>query len=378
MKPVLPHLPRPDTDALAHSRRVMEHVRQLIARHGDWLSLYDYINAVLFAPTLGYYVSGTRKLSGDIDGSDFVTAPELTPLFARVWAKPIADALAKSHVPCVLELGAGSGAFAAELLKTWMSRHVDIERYAILERSADLRVRQQEYIRHHIPEMAERVIWLDHLPNTIDGVVFMNEVLDAIPPHVVSRRNGVWLEQGVVFEHDRLAIEAKPLTESILLQAAQKRFPPDGDYTAEINLDAEALIETLARALVAAKGHHTLWVVDYGFERGAHLPEHYADGTLRAYYRHHLLDDIFYLPGLIDITAHIDFVSILEAAQRGELVLANFQTQREWLLSHGLLDELQRCGAPNTPEAVQTLIAPDAMGNIFKTLELESKDAVLK
>ncbi len=362
-----------------HSRQVCAYVEGLLAAKQNWISLHDYIDAVLYAPGLGYYTSGAKKMSGSVDGSDFVTAPELTPLFARIWSKPIAEALAKASQANILELGAGSGAFAAELLTAFAQNNIAFSSYAILERSADLRARQRQLLHQRVPQFFDRIVWLDHLPEVIDGVVFMNEVLDALPPHVVFRRDGQWFEQGVMRDDGtrRLVYMAKPLSDEKLCAVARSRFPEYGDYQAEINLDAETLVETLSRALSQKGGGNTLFICDYGFERNQTLPERYAHGTLRAYYRHHLLDDFFVYPGLADITAHIDFVAMLEAAQRGRMSLASFQTQRDWLLSHGILDALcheehRQQGCLSVTKAVHTLITPEAMGDIFKVLVLSS------
>jgi Uncharacterized conserved protein len=378
MKPMAT-LPQPSADALAHSQRVRAYVEQKLGQQQGWISLHDYIEAVLYAPGLGYYTSGAKKLSNDTDGSDFVTAPELSPLFARTWSVPIADALTKSKQANILELGAGSGTFAAELLTTFAKNDIAFSTYSILERSADLRERQHNLLQQRAPQFLDRIIWLNSLPESFDGVVFMNEVLDALPPHVVLRQNGEWFEQGVTQnDAQQLALMAKPLHDDSLRAIAEKRFPVSGDYQAEINLGAEALVETLSRMLAASGSNNTLFICDYGFERDQTLPEQYAHGTLRVYYRHHLLDDVLIYPGLADITAHIDFVAILEAAQRGGMVLMDFQPQRDWLIEHGVLDLLQEEKMASTAylmdtKTVHTMITSEAMGEIFKTLVLMSK-----
>ncbi|MDR2710103.1 MAG: SAM-dependent methyltransferase, partial [Burkholderiales bacterium] len=204
-------LPEPDAAARAHSEKVAAHVRELIDAGGGWLSLHDYIQAVLYAPALGYYMAGTQKFG---DGGDFVTAPELTPLYAQTWATPISAAMQRG-APSILELGGGSGIFAARLLRQLHAMKCLPERYAILELSPSLRERQLQTLRSAVPDLLSRVEWLDHLPQSFQGVVFMNEVLDAIPPRVVERADGMWREQGVMFDGDRFIAASRPLNDPV-------------------------------------------------------------------------------------------------------------------------------------------------------------------
>ncbi|MDR0247308.1 MAG: SAM-dependent methyltransferase, partial [Burkholderiales bacterium] len=181
-----------------------------------------------------------------------------------------------------------------------------------------------------------------------------------------------WVEYGVRADGNRFMTSLKPLSDSELLTLASSRFPAQGDYVAELNIAGEALLETLGQRLTRGS---TLFVNDYGFEREGALPAQYAQGTLRAYYRHRLLNDPLLWPGLLDITYHVDFVAIAEAAQRGGLALVSFQTQGEFLQKHGILNNLVRSGRPeeaaylSSAQAVRTLIDPEAMGGIFKVAE---------
>ena len=365
-------LPEPDEVARAHSQKVATHVRGLLDANGGWLSLHDYMQAVLYAPGLGYYMAGAQKFG---DGGDFVTAPELSPLYAQTWATPINEAMQRS-APTLLELGGGSGAFAAQLLRQLQVMNALPERYEILELSPTLRARQRQTLSDECPDLLSRVAWRDGLPEAFAGVVFMNEVLDAIPPRVIACAEGKWYEYGVRFDGERFVAAMQALTDPALLALAAARFPEHGDYMAEINVAGEALIETLGKSLTTGS---TLFANDYGFERGEVLPAHYARGTLRAYYRHRVLDDPLLWPGLLDITYHVDFVAMAEAAQRGGLTLASFQTQGEFLQQHGILDALAHGAEYNNAtdeaaylsaaKAVRALIDPDAMGGIFKVAE---------
>ncbi|MDR2172790.1 MAG: SAM-dependent methyltransferase [Burkholderiales bacterium] len=403
-------LPEPDIAAHAHSEKVAAYVRRLLDVGGGWLSLHDYIQAVLYAPGLGYYMAGTQKFG---DGGDFVTSSELSPLYAQTWAGPISAAirvgeegetslsaslpqgerqtpvrfrrtppllkreLAKRGVSSVLELGGGSGIFAAQLLRQLQAMDCLPDRYAILELSPTLLERQRQTLRDEVPDLISRVEWWKCIPETFHGVVFMNEVLDAIPPRVVARVGETWHEHGVRFDGGRFVASPKPLSNPALQALANLRFPAQGDYVAELNVAGEALLETLGKCLTPGS---TLFVNDYGFERHGTLLAQYADGTLRAYYRHHVLDDPLLWPGLLDITHHVDFVAMTEAAQRGGLVLVSFQAQGEFLQKHGILDNLTHSGAPDeaaylsAAQAVRTLIAPEAMGGIFKVAEFQRQE----
>ncbi|MDR2243840.1 MAG: SAM-dependent methyltransferase [Burkholderiales bacterium] len=428
-------LPEPDAVAHAHSEKVAAHVRRLLDAGGGWLSLHDYMQAVLYAPGLGYYMAGTQKFG---EGGDFITASELTPLYAQTWAMPISAALvqaqsfspspptplpqvergasnprppstdspfppsnppsalptplqtpvgfadtpfekgarrgqaeAKCSTPSMLELGGGSGLFAAHLLQQLKAMNCLPDRYAILELSPTLRERQRQTLHDKVPDLVSRVEWLERLPDTFHGVVFMNEVLDAIPPRVVERVGDAWYEHGVRLDDGRFIIASQPLSDPALQALAASRFPVRGDYVAELNIAGEALLETLGQRLTSGS---TLFIIDYGFERAETLPAQYAGGTLRAYYRHHVLNDPLLWPGLLDITCHVDFVAMAEAAQRGGLALTSFQTQGEFLQKQGILDHLTRIGAPeeaaylSAAQAVRTLINPEAMGGVFKVV----------
>ncbi len=351
----------PDPDALAHSARVVAAVRGRIADSGGWIPFAQYMQDVLYAPGLGYYVAGARKFGA---AGDFVTAPEMTPLFAAALAAPIEAVLRESGSDRVLELGAGSGALAAGLLRALASRGIDA-RYSILEVSPDLRERQ----RATAPGVAA---WLDRVPDRIDGVVVMNEVLDAIAPHVVSRRGGEWLERGVSVVEGALAWSDRPLGPGALRALAEERFPAEGDYTSEINPDAEALVETVARRMRSG----AMLVLDYGFVQREYYHPQRSAGTLMGHYRHRSHDDPFLWPGLSDLTAHVDFTAIAQAGDRAGLTVAGYTSLAAFLVGSGILDRLAEAGDPSSPAymreaaSVQRLLSPAEMGELFKALAL--------
>jgi len=355
-------LPAPSAAAAAHSARVVAYVRDAIASAGGWIPFADYMQHVLYAPGLGYYAAGARKLGGS---GDFTTAPEMTPLFGRTLATPIAAVLEATGSDGVLKLGAGAGSLAREILAA-----LPAASYRILEVSPDLRERQMRALSGHAP----RVQWLDRLPNAIDGVVVMNEVLDAVPPRVVARRGGEWHERGVAW-NGALRWDDRPLPPGPLRALAQSRFPADGDYESEINPAAEALV----RAIAMRVRRGAIIAIDYGFPRAEYYHPQRAEGTLMGHYRHRAHADPFLLPGLSDLTAHVDFTAVAEAGVAAGLRVAAYTSMAAFLVGAGILDRLAAVGDPASVRyvreaaAVQRLLSPAEMGELFKVIVLTQK-----
>jgi SAM-dependent MidA family methyltransferase len=361
-------LPPPDPDAAMHGIEVVAALQEHIRSRGGWIPFDDYMRFVLYAPGLGYYTAGASKLGR---AGDFVTAPEMTSLYGHALATQVAALLAPGASE-IVELGAGSGRLAADVLLALEAAGRLPSRYAILDVSADLRERQRATLDARIPHLAARVAWLDALPERMAGVVLMNEVLDAIPCALVARVGGAWCERGVVIAGDRLVLRDRPLRAGALLAHARARFPAEGDYVSELNPAAEALVATIGARL--ARG--ALIVVDYGFPRHEYYHPQRAEGTLMAHYRHRALADPLAWPGLCDLTAHVDFTAMAEAGVRAGLEVAGFTTQAAFLLDCGLLDRLASVGAPESvayvreAAAVQRLVSPAEMGELFKVLAL--------
>jgi len=369
-------LPEPDPDARAHSAQVASAVRQAIQREGGFLPFDRYMQLVLYAPGLGYYVAGARKFGA---AGDFVTAPELTSLFGATIARQVAAILDATPEREIVELGAGSGSLAADLLNALAEVHAAPRRYRIVEVSPELVERQRAAIVRLAPAHAHRVEWLQAPPDRIAGAVVMNEVLDAVPPSIVERADGQWREKGVVLRDDgRLALASRPLADTRLSALASARYP-SGDYTSEVNPAAEALVEDAGRRLAAG----ALLVIDYGFPRAEYYHPQRAGGTLMAHYRHRAHGDPLRWPGLTDLTAHVDFTAIAEAGERAGLTVAGFATQAAFLLAAGLLDRLAAVGPPDSSaylrEAamVQTLTSSAEMGELFKVLALARSDGIV-
>jgi len=364
----IPSLPEPDAPSRDHSARVVAAVRAEIGRSGGWIPFARYMQLALYEPGLGYYVAGTAKFGA---GGDFVTAPELTPLFAQALAVQVARVLAATAAREIVEFGAGSGALAAGLLNALAKDDALPSRYAILEVSPDLRERQRDTIARRAPEHVARVEWLDALPESIDGAVLMNEVLDAIPPHLIARRNGEWFERGAGCAA-ALHWQDRALADEALRAAAAERFPATGDYLSEINLAAEALVEDVGRRMTGG----AMLVFDYGFPRGEYYHAQRNEGTLMGHYRHRAHGDPFLWPGLSDLTAHVDFTAMALAGERSGLQVGGYAPQAAFLVGCGILDRLRDCGDPKElpylreAAAVQKLTSPAEMGELFKVLAL--------
>ena len=363
-------LPAPSPDAAEHSRHLQHAIADEIRATGGWISFARFMEQVLYAPGLGYYAAGARKFGA---AGDFVTAPEMTPLFGEALANQVAQVLRLSS-PQILEVGAGSGRLAADLLLSLERLGALPERYAILDLSADLRQRQRQTIEAAAPHLLARVEWLDRLPERFSGAVVANELLDAMPAHVVAWREDGIAERGVTVAADgQFAWEERPATGALLAAAEeigrQCSLPPG--FESEISL--------AVRAWAAEWGHRlergALLLIDYGFPRREFYHQQRGRGTLMCHYRHHAHPDPFYLPGLQDVTVHVDFTSVIAAAHPVGLELLGYATQGQFLLNCGILDRL--AALPNaTPAyirasgAVNMLVMPHEMGELFKVIAI--------
>jgi SAM-dependent MidA family methyltransferase len=359
-------LPPPTPEGLAHSQTLLAHVRDEIAAAGGWISFAQYMTLAMYAPGLGYYSSGAAKFGA---AGDFVTAPELSPLFGQTLAHFVAESLAQTGGD-VLELGAGSGRLALAVLTELDRLQVLPTRYWILEVSPDLRARQHALLAAQIPHLLDRVGWIDTLPEGVRGVVMANEVLDALPVHLVHWTEHGVLERGVVAEGEGLDWADRDISDADL-RAAVSALPVSGPFVSEINLAAPALVRTLGERLQSG----CMLLIDYGFPRAEYYHPQRHEGTLKVHYRHHSLDDPFFMPGLADITAHVDFSALAQAGEAVGLELLGYTNQGRFLLDAGLLD-LMSGMLPGTPDylravtAVQKLVQPHEMGELFKVMVL--------
>jgi len=326
-----------------------------------------YMELCLYAPGLGYYTGGSTKFGG---AGDFVTAPEISSLFGRTLARQAAQVL-RATGGDVLELGAGSGRLACDLLVGLKEEGMLPGRYLILEVSAALRERQRDRVRQLSGALASRVSWLESLPQGYHGLILGNEVLDALPPHlIVWREDGVF-ERGVTIAGDALAWQDRLVPDGPLLRAALRLTVPV-PYASEISLAVPALMRTLASVLQSG----VVLFVDYGFGSAEYYHRERSHGTLMCHYRHHAHDDPFFAPGLQDITSHVDFTAAAQAGAEAGLELLGYTTQAQLLINLGITELLARTPAddaaaylPRVAE-VQKLLSPAEMGELYKAMAL--------
>jgi SAM-dependent MidA family methyltransferase len=363
--------PVPDANALAYSERLVAVIRDEIENAGGAISFERYMDLALYAPGLGYYTAGARKFG---EAGDFVTAPEVSPLFARCLARQCAEVLAETGGGDVLEIGAGSGVMAADMLAELERLQHLPENYFILEVSADLRERQAQTLHARVPHLVERVRWLDAPPASMRGVVLANEVLDALPV-ARFRHDGEWQEEYVAWNGERFASLWRPMDQAFREELEDALFgnpPLPAPYVSERCRRLPAFVRLFADALRAG----LLLFIDYGYPRREYyLPER-ASGTLMCHYRHRAHGDPFVFPGLQDITAFVDFTAVVEAGVQSGLELHGFTTQAQFLLGGGLNDLLLSVDPGDTlrslkiSQEVQKLTLPGEMGDRFKVMGL--------
>jgi SAM-dependent MidA family methyltransferase len=370
-------LPEPDPAARAHSDQLAAVIREEIGHQGGAIPFRDFMQLALYTPGLGYYSAGSRKLG---QKGDFITAPEVAPLFSRTLAHAIAPVLGELPVPRILEVGAGSGIMAADVLAELAALDMQQVNYAILEVSADLQARQQATLSQHNPAGLAHTDWLSGWPDNFTGVVLANELLDAMPVHRVIRQQGSWQECYVGLEQDRFVWRSGTLSEAELAprldEISGPESLPDG-YITEVNLAAENWVRSLARHLTRGM----VVLIDYGFTRHEYYHPQRQRGTLMCHYQHRAHDDPFYRVGLQDMTAHIDFTAIADSALQAGMKVAGYTTQAHFLLGSGLADLAAgegdnaetRLGLANQ---VRRLTLPQEMGELFKVMVLTKELSV--
>lgn len=365
-------LPSLDNESAAHARAVAFHLaEQIQGCDAGFMPFDQWMDLALYAPGLGYYAAGNTKFGAALPTGDFTTAPEMTPLFGQTMAWQIAQVLDESHSVQVLEFGAGSGALAAAIIPAL--RQLGIEpHYQILEVSADLRARQQQ----RLAGFGVSVSWLSELPQAFSGCVVANEVLDAMPAMLFR-----WDDAGRVMEigvrlAQRAAGDGDPAFEFAQRQASNamqhlisNRMPPLAGYQSEINLRAEAWVTQMGSWL--KRGAALL--VDYGFPQREYFHPQRNEGTLMCHFRHHAHSQPLIHAGLQDITTHVDFTAMADAALEGGLDVLGYTSQARFLMNAGMPELLSQSGAltqPQTISAVQKLISEAEMGELFKVLAI--------
>lgn len=324
-----------------------------------------FMELALYAPNLGYYVNGRLKI-GKV--GDFITAPTLSPLFTQTLAQQLKSLLPEAG-GVIYEFGAGTGVLAADLLNALES---SLHTYYIVEISAQLSEQQRQHIAEYAPEFLDKVIWLTQLPEQLEGILIGNEVLDAMPiERIRHSESNEWQRAYVSYEKNEFILKYENIADEEMLQAALQYFPENTPYTSELHLTQYAFIQTLAQKLTRGA---MIWI-DYGFDAAQYYHPQRDDGTLIGHHRHHSIHDAFYRVGLTDLTSHVNFSDIADAACTNGLDLIGYTTQANFLFNLGILKRLgQQYPEADSVEyiraaaAVHQLTAQHEMGELFKVI----------
>ena len=357
-------LPIPSAQQQAHSQQLRDLIAKKIVALGDWISFADFMHMALYAPHLGYYSGGAQKFGKD---GDFVTAPEISPLFAQTLAVQAAEVLAETQGN-VLELGAGTGKLAADLLFELAKLNQTPTQYFILEVSDYLRQVQRENLQKNLPKaLFERVVWLQQLPNNFIGLMLANEVLDALPVHLIVQNNAQLFERGVAF-NNVFMWQDKLLNNQSLACEADKYCLPE-HYLTELCPAATGLVNSLADALETG----AIVLIDYGFSAAEYYHPQRNQGTLMCHYQHYAHSNPLVNIGLQDITAHVNFTQIALTAEAHGIRLAGYVSQAQFLINCGILNIMAQHSPSSTQfmrlaAAAQKLLSPAEMGELFKVI----------
>ena len=363
----------------AHTELLSQKIMAEIASKAGWIPFSRYMEMALYEPGMGYYSAGAHKLGA---GGDFTTAPELSPLFGAAIVEtllPILEGLKNQGLPTqILEFGAGTGKLAESILTRLYDLDFSLDRYDIIEISPDLTQRQQERLQ----QLSERLNlstqcrWLDSLPNNFKGIILANEVIDAIPCDAIIFQNGFWYWQGVSVLDGKLAWSTgKPVEQSLLPEALLTGNFSEG-YLTELHAPANAWMNQLAKHLDAG----LFLTFDYGFPESEYYHAQRLEGTLMAHHRHHAIQDPFHLPGLCDLTTHVEWSQIARSALKGGVDDVYLNNQASYLLDAGIGDIALEIGDPSNPEtflpisnSLQKLLSEAEMGELFKVFAFSKR-----
>ncbi len=367
-------LPEADSDSLAHSNAVAACIRERIAEAGGSISFAEYMHLCLYAPGLGYYAAGATKFG---EAGDFVTAPEVSSLFGRMLARQSAGILRQLESPAMLEIGAGSGKLAADILEALAAADALPDGgYCILEVSPDLQQRQKNLLEQRVPDLIDSVCWLDAMPAGFKGVVIANELLDALPVERFVRRADGIRQVGVTSHAEAFQLIERDAPENLVqavehIEATIGEPLPDG-YASEVCLAAGPWTADLAGSLETG----VAFLLDYGVGRREYYAPDRSGGWLRCHFRHHAHDDPLILQGIQDLTSWVDFTAVAESAVANGLEIAGFTSQAQFLLGAGLDEvladfaEMPTAAQLRLSAEIKLLTLPTEMGENFKCLGL--------
>ena len=364
---------------MEHSKLLGSKIATEIASQGGWIAFSRYMEMALYEPGMGYYSAGAHKLGA---GGDFTTAPELSPLFGAAIVStilPVLEGLKAQGLPAkILEFGAGTGKLAESILTRLNDLGFQLDGYDIIEISPDLTQRQQERL-HKLAaelELSTKCSWLSSLSENFKGVILANEVIDAIPCDAIIYQNGFWYWYGVSFAEDKFFWKTgKPVEQALLPESLLSGNFSEG-YVTELHPQANAWIRQIAKQLDAG----LFLTFDYGFPESEYYHPQRIEGTLMAHHRHHAIQDPFYLPGLCDLTTHVEWAQIARSALAENVDDVYLTNQAAFLLDAGIGDIALEIGDPSNPEtflpisnSLQKLLSEAEMGELFKAFAFSKK-----
>lgn len=393
-------LPEAPADAIKHSNALVERIRGAIEANTDTaggITFRRYMEMALYEPGLGYYVAGARKIGAE---GDFITAPEVSPLFARCLATQCVEILtaqkkqdtqtsSANHYPDLLELGAGTGILAADLLTELERQNCLPGRYYLLDLSPDLKQRQKSTLKQRIPHLIDRIVWLERLPESFSGVILANEVLDAMPVERFTLQKEQVYQHFVIWDDEtgKLVEQLRPAGKQLSEQVKQLGIAANNTpYTSELNPNLQGWMSALSQSLKQG----VMLLIDYGYPRRDYYQADRKHGTLICHYQHRVNEAPLYYPGLQDITANVDFTAVAETADQAGLTVAGFTSQAAFLTLNDLEQHFQTAidafrnseGATQAShqiddrlmhrlaQQIRTLTLPSEMGERFKVIAL--------
>ncbi len=369
-------IPQPTQEGLQHSQHLQSYIVNKIHDSGGWIPFSHFMELALYTPGLGYYSANNAKFGFK---GDFVTAPEISALFGRTLARQAIQLFRQLGQTNILEFGAGTGKLAFDLLTELKQFDQLPMQYLILEISAELQQRQRSLFETHAPQLLDRITWLTELPEQFSGLIIANEVLDAMPTHLIVWKKDELFERGVSVDQQAFTWSDKPLINNELLAiASQLSTLIDRNevnfvsYLSEISLANRYFIHSLSKILQSG----LILLIDYGFGQREYYHPQRSMGTVMCHYRHYAHDDPFYLPGLQDITSHVDFSAIAQIASENSLQLVGYTNQAHFLINCGITELLSNVPASDTlrylplANQLQRLVSPAEMGELFKVIAL--------
>jgi SAM-dependent MidA family methyltransferase len=366
-------LPQPALEEMAFSQQLQQLICKEIEQQGGAIPFDRYMELALYAPGFGYYTAGMRKFGAQ---GDFVTAPEISALFSRTLAQQVKQVLDLCGGGDVLEFGAGSGRLAVDMLRELEALDALPEQYLILELSPDLRQRQRELVAAEVPHLQERMRWLERLPQQrLRGVVVANEVMDAMPVHRFRVSSGNYeqiQEEMIACTAGELKKEWLPASAELQQEVAKLGVELPSECESEINLQLKPWIAAISDVLEQG----AVLLIDYGYARSEYFHPQHSEGTLMCHFRQRAHADALFYPGLQDITAHVDFTAVAEAADDTGLSVAGYTNQAGFLLACGIEKLLQSAALDQNiawfqqTEGLKRLVLPSEMGERFKVMAL--------